>query len=71
MESELCASFKAAMDAGEPVSIEADQSLTLADGMYTADGGEGGLWYNRTISLCFAIVCFRTAITFIRQYWAL
>ena len=31
-ESEECASYKAAMDAGHPVRIEANQSLTLADG---------------------------------------
>lgn len=31
-ESEECASFKAAMDVGHPVRIEANQSLTLADG---------------------------------------
>lgn len=32
VESERCASFQAAMDAGHPVKIEANQSLTLADG---------------------------------------
>ena len=33
VESEKCASFKAAMDAGQPVRIQADQSQTLADGI--------------------------------------
>jgi len=32
VESERCASFQAAMNAGHPVKIEANQSLTLADG---------------------------------------
>ena len=32
VESERCASFQAAMDAGHPVKIDAIQSLTLADG---------------------------------------
>lgn len=32
VESERCASFQAAMAAGHPVKIEANQSLTLADG---------------------------------------
>ena len=32
VESERCASFQAAVDAGHPVKIEANQSLTLADG---------------------------------------
>ena len=34
VESERCASFQAAMDAGHPVKIEANQSLTLADGEF-------------------------------------
>jgi len=33
VESEECASFKAAMDKGCPIKIKADQSLTLADGL--------------------------------------
>ena len=32
VESERCASFQAAMPAGHPVKIEANQSLTLAGG---------------------------------------
>lgn len=32
VESERCASFQAAMAAGHPIKIEANQSLTLADG---------------------------------------
>ena len=32
VESERCASFQAALAAGHPVKIEANQSLTLADG---------------------------------------
>lgn len=32
VESEKCASFAAAMKAGQPVKISSDQSLTLADG---------------------------------------
>ncbi|XP_065065823.1 L-threonine ammonia-lyase-like [Rhopilema esculentum] len=39
-ESEECASFKAAMDAGHPVRIEANQSLTLADGLCVAKVGQ-------------------------------
>jgi len=39
VESDKCASFKAAMDAGIPVRIEADQSLTLADGLCVAQVG--------------------------------
>lgn len=38
-ESEECASYKAAMDAGHPVRIEANQSLTLADGLCVAKVG--------------------------------
>lgn len=30
----MCASYKAALDAGHPVKIEVDQSMTLADGNY-------------------------------------
>lgn len=32
MESEVCPSFKAALDAGEPVRIDANQDQTLAGG---------------------------------------
>ena len=32
VESELCASFKAAFDNGAPIKIQSDQSMTLADG---------------------------------------
>ena len=32
VESEHCASFQAAMQAGHPVKIEANQAMTLADG---------------------------------------
>ena len=32
VESERCPSFQAALDAGHPVKIQANQSLTLADG---------------------------------------
>jgi len=39
-ESEECASFKAAMDVGHPVRIEANQSLTLADGLCVAKVGQ-------------------------------
>eukprot|EP00112_Aurelia_sp_Birch-Aquarium-sp1_P004625 Seg1524.7 transcript_id=Seg1524.7/GoldUCD/mRNA.D3Y31 product="L-threonine ammonia-lyase" protein_id=Seg1524.7/GoldUCD/D3Y31 len=39
-ESEECASYRAAMDAGHPVRIEADQSLTLADGLCVAKVGQ-------------------------------
>ena len=28
----MCASYKAALEAGHPVKIEVDQSMTLADG---------------------------------------
>ena len=34
MESVRCASYKAALEAGKPVKIEVDQSMTLADGMF-------------------------------------
>eukprot|EP00794_Sanderia_malayensis_P009006 gene9006-9968_t len=39
VESEECASYKAAMEAGAPVRIEANQSLTLADGLCVAKVG--------------------------------
>ena len=32
VESELCASLKAAFDNGSPIKIQSDQSITLADG---------------------------------------
>ena len=32
VESVMCASYKAALEAGHPVKIEVDQSMTLADG---------------------------------------
>lgn len=40
VESEQCASWKAALDAGEPVTIQTDQALTLADGLCVAKVGE-------------------------------
>ncbi|KAM7428467.1 hypothetical protein ABFA07_020574 [Porites harrisoni] len=39
VESERCASFQAAMAAGHPVKIEANQSLTLADGLCVSKVG--------------------------------
>lgn len=33
VESVMCASYKAALEAGHPVKIEVDQSMTLADGL--------------------------------------
>jgi len=30
----MCASYQAAMDAGKPVKITVDQSMTLADGKF-------------------------------------
>ena len=32
VESVMCASYKAALEAGHPVKIEVDQSMTQADG---------------------------------------
>ncbi|XP_057311206.1 L-threonine ammonia-lyase-like isoform X1 [Hydractinia symbiolongicarpus] len=39
VESEKCASFAAAMKAGQPVKISSDQSLTLADGLCVSKVG--------------------------------
>lgn len=39
VESEKCASFKAAREAGEPVKIQADQSITIADGLCVSKVG--------------------------------
>ena len=39
VESNRCASWKAAVEAGKPVIIEADQSMTLADGLCVAKVG--------------------------------
>lgn len=39
VESERCASFRAAMDAGHPVKIDANQSQTLADGLCVSKVG--------------------------------
>ena len=40
VESEKCASWKAAKENGKPVKISCDQSLTLADGLCVAKVGE-------------------------------
>ncbi|XP_057311655.1 putative threonine dehydratase [Hydractinia symbiolongicarpus] len=47
VESDRCASFKAAMDAGGPVQILADQSLTLADGLCVAKVGNNAFFTAR------------------------
>ncbi|EDO47936.1 predicted protein, partial [Nematostella vectensis] len=39
VESERCASFQAALDVGHPVKIDANQSLTLADGLCVSKVG--------------------------------
>ncbi|KAK3740702.1 hypothetical protein QZH41_019068 [Actinostola sp. cb2023] len=40
VESEHCASFQAAMQAGHPVKIEANQAMTLADGLCVTKVGD-------------------------------
>ncbi|XP_065658609.1 L-threonine ammonia-lyase isoform X3 [Hydra vulgaris] len=47
VESEKCASFKAALEAGKPVKIDADQSLTLADGLCVSKVGENAFFTAR------------------------
>lgn len=44
VESDRCASFKAAMDAGGPIRIQTDQSMTLADGLCVAQVGKNAFW---------------------------
>ncbi|XP_065658687.1 L-threonine ammonia-lyase-like [Hydra vulgaris] len=47
VESEKCASFKAAFEAGKPVKIAVEQSITLADGLCVSTVGENAFFTAR------------------------
>lgn len=49
VESEKCASWNAALDAGNPVKIECDQSLTLADGLCVSKVGNNSFHTGRSL----------------------